>query len=196
MEATLAQLHERPLNIRLKNINYKGFESFSTFLTLPAMKTRLLRNAFVSLSLLCSLFASTLQAKSLDVGDAMPQLSGTDQHEKPLSLTDETKYVLVSYDMGPGKQANSYLDEKGPDFLPSNNAVYVANIHGMPGLIASTFALPKMRKYSHRILVMDEKGLFDEWPQEKGKVAVFTLDAEGKITSVSQWNPKSGDRPF
>lgn len=138
----------------------------------------------------------SLTAAAPKVGDTMPALSGEDQHEQPLSIDSSTRYVLVSYDMGPGKQANAYLDEKGADYLPSNNAVYVANIHGMPSIIANTFALPKMRKYAHRILVMNEDGLFDDWPQEKGKVSVFALDAEGKVTSISQWSPKSGEAPF
>ncbi|MBC2607129.1 hypothetical protein [Pelagicoccus albus] len=141
-------------------------------------------------------FALSLHADPVSVGDTMPKLSGTDQHEKPYAIESGTRYVLASYEMGPGKQANAFLDEKGANFLPENKAVYVANIHGMPGIIANTFALPKMRKYSHRILVMNEDGLFDEWPQEKGKVAVFTLDAEGKITHISQWSPKSGEAPF
>ncbi|MDQ8202247.1 hypothetical protein [Pelagicoccus sp. SDUM812003] len=151
---------------------------------------------------LASLFAIGLNvlslslAEPLSVGSPMPQLQAEDQHEKPYGISQDTRYVLVSFDMGPGKQANKYLDEKGADFLPENDAVYVANIHGMPGLIASTFALPKMRKYAHRILVMDEDGLFDDWPQEKGKVTVFTLDEAGNISSIGYWDPKDDAAPF
>ncbi len=161
-----------------------------------AMTTLLKKSKFAAIGILSAVFAITLQAKQLEVGDAMPKLSGIDQHEKDYAVTGDTRYVLVSFDMGPGKQANAYLDEKGADYLPDNKAVYVANIHGMPSIIANTFALPKMRKYAHRILVMNEDGLFDEWPQEKGSVAVFTLDAEGKISAIKQWSPKSGDAPF
>ncbi len=160
------------------------------------MRTLLSNSKTIAAAFLAAAFALHLHAAPLAIGDSMPQLSGTDQHEKPYAITSDTRYVLVSYDMGPGKQANAYLDKKGADFLPGKKAVYVANIHGMPGIIASTFALPKMRKYAHRILIMDEDGLFDEWPQEKGTVAVFTLDDQGKITAINQWSPKSGDAPF
>lgn len=159
------------------------------------MRTHFYTKTLVS-TFLAAVFAISLHGKPLAVGDQMPQLSGTDQHEKEYAITADTRYVLVSFEMGPGKQANSFLDEKGAEYLPKHKAVYVANIHGMPGIIANTFALPKMRKYAHRILVMNEEGLFDEWPQEKGNVAVFTLDGEGKISAISQWSPKSGEAPF
>lgn len=139
---------------------------------------------------------ASLSAEPIAPGDKLPQLTAVDQHGKPYGVTDETRRVLVSYDMGPGKQANNFLDEKGASYLPENQAVFVANIHGMPGVIANTFALPKMRKYAHRILIIDEAGLFEEWPQEKGKVTVFTLDEEGKVSDISYWSPKSGDAPF
>lgn len=160
------------------------------------MKTLLSKTRLAAVGILAAVFAITLQAKPLAIGDVMPKLSATDQHEKAYEITSDTRYVLVSFDMGPGKQANAYLNEKGADYLPKNKAVYVANIHGMPNIIANTFALPKMRKYAHRILVMNEAGLFDEWPQEKGTVSVFALDADGKITAITQWSPKSEKAPF
>lgn len=160
------------------------------------MRSLIANRRFLAAGLLALVFVFSTHADTLKVGDTIPMLSGEDQHEKPYAIEPGTRYVLASFDMGPGKQANGYLDDKGADFLPENKAVYVANINGMPGIIANTFALPKMRKYSHRILVMNEDGLFDNWPQEKGQVAVFTLDDEGKITAISQWSPKSGEAPF
>ena len=156
------------------------------------MKKRFFAMGLFCVSVALGQFAA---AKPLAVGDAFPKVEAMDQHEKPYAVEAGTAYVLVSYDMGPGKQANGYLEEKGAEFLPNNKAVFIANIHEMPG-VGRFFAIPKMQKYPHRILLADEKGLLDEWPQEKGKVTVFALDAAGVITGISYWSPKDGSAPF
>ena len=157
----------------------------------PSTKTQLGRLALAALFLT----SSSLFAEKLSIGDPMPAISATDQHEKPYAVEPTTERVLVSFEMGTGKQANAYLEKQGPDYLPRHKAVFVANIHGMPG-IGRVFALPKMRKYGHRILLADEEGLLDDIPQEKDKVTVIALDPEGRIASVSFWSPKSGEEPF
>jgi hypothetical protein len=97
--------------------------------------------------------------------------------------------------MSVGKAANRYLAEQGKDFLPSEHAIFVANIYGMPG-IGRFFAMPKMKKYPHRIMLADAEGLLDAFPQEDGKVTVFELGAKGEIKAITFWDPKSGSKPF
>jgi hypothetical protein len=63
----------------------------------------------------------------------------------------------------------------------------MANIHGMPG-IGRMFALPKMKKYTHRIILGDDAALIADFPEQKGKVTVLGL-SNGKVTSVSYWDP-------
>lgn len=133
--------------------------------------------------------------ETLAVGDAFPVIDAQDQHEEPYKVEADTKYVIISFDMTPGKKANAYLEEKGKDYLAENNAVFIANIFGMPG-IGRFFAIPKMQKYPHRILLADEKGLLDDFPMEKGKVTVLTRDAAGKIEAIKFWDPKDGSSPF
>ena len=68
----------------------------------------------------------------------------------------------------------------------------MANIHGMPG-IGRMFAMPKMRKYVHRIILGDDEALIAKFPEQKGKVTVLKIDG-GKISSVRYWKP--GDEPL
>ena len=88
----------------------------------------------------------------LAVGDTVPALTAKDQHDKAFTLGDEAGYLLVAFDMGTGKAANGRLEKKGATWLDEHQAVYVSNIHGMPG-VGRMFALPKMRKYPHRIIL-------------------------------------------
>jgi len=104
-------------------------------------------------------------------------------------------HVAVAFTMGVGKSANKALAEQGADYLPDSDAVFIANIYGMPA-IGRFFAMPKMRKYPHRIMLADAEGLLDDFPQEEDRVTVFDLDASGRILSIRYWDPESGEKPF
>lgn len=135
----------------------------------------------VFLTLPC--FADPYQA-----GQKVEAFSAKDQHEKDFTLDPKgTRFVLVSHDMDTGKAANKVLDGLGATYLPDRKAVFVANIHGMPG-IGRMFALPKMRKYAHRIILGDDAALIARFPQQQAKVTVLKLTG-GKVTSIRYWDP-------
>lgn len=121
-------------------------------------------------------------------GSKVESFSAKDQHEQAFTFKPaETKFLLVSHDMSTGKKANAVLNALGKEFLGSKKAVYVANIHGMPG-IGRMFAMPKMKKYAHRIILGDAAELIAKFPEQKDKVTVLKL-SEGKVVSVSYWPP-------
>ncbi|BET67800.1 hypothetical protein ASA1KI_27180 [Opitutales bacterium ASA1] len=131
----------------------------------------------------------------LGPGDTLPTFAGADQHGKPLSVDDTAAYVLVAFDMSTGKAANRFLADRGADFLPTHQAVFVSDIHGMPG-VGRVFAMPKMRKYPHRILLADADGLLDPLPRTDGMITVFKLKPGRIIESVSFWSPAKDTPPF
>lgn len=123
-------------------------------------------------------------------GQKIDAFSAKDQHEKSFTLDPRgTRFLLVSHDMDTGKAANKVLDAKGAAFLPGKNAVFMANIHGMPG-IGRMFAMPKMRKYAHRIILADDANLIARFPAQQGKVTVLKISG-GKVSSVRYWDPAS-----
>lgn len=149
-----------------------------------------------SIAFLALLATSTFSfCDELKPGDLFPKFEALDQHEKAYPMPENTKHVAVTFSMGSGKKANQFFSEKGSDYLPQNKAIFLSNIHGMPG-IGRMFAIPKMQKYPHRIMLADQEGLLDNFPQEKGKVTVFTLDTDGKIREVKFWDPTVDSAPF
>lgn len=132
---------------------------------------------------------SFLAAETLSSGDPLPELKGKDQHEVAYPIPDSTRYVAVAFTMGVGKDANRYLEKKGASYLPEHQAVFIANIHGMPG-VGRVFALPKMRKYPHRILLADQEGLLDDIPQKDGLVTVLELSPDGRVAEIRFWDPE------
>lgn len=141
-----------------------------------------------------ALIAATLLGTAISfaapytAGQKVDSFQAKDQFEKEYTFkASETRYLLVSHDMETGKKANSVLDALGKDYLPGKKAVYVANIHGMPG-IGRMFAMPKMKKYSHRIILGDDANLIAKFPEEKGKVTVIAI-SDSKVSSIKYWTP-------
>ncbi len=105
------------------------------------------------------------------------------------------RHVAVAFTMGEGKDANGYFSRQEADFLSSRQSIFVANIYGMPA-VGRFFAMPKMKKYPHRIMLADEAGLLDDFPRQDGKVTVFDLDPDGTIEVIRYWDPASNENPF
>ncbi len=151
------------------------------------MKKRLIKiwsaGIFISLFGVCGLLAAPYEK-----GQAVESFKAEDQYGTAFALEpSKTKFVLVSHDMETGKKANAALTALGKEFLPDKKAVYVANIDGMPA-IGRMFAIPKMKKYSHRIILGDDAALIARFPKQAGKVTVLTL-ANGKVQSIAYWTP-------
>ena len=132
-------------------------------------------------------------AEQVGPGDEMPPLAGHDQHGVAFEMSgaaqaEEVKVVLISFDMATAKQANGHLAEQGAGFLDQHGAVYVANVHGMPGM-GKFFALRKMRRYPHRIVLSEQAHALDPFPRSEGSVTVVTLGTDGRIAALHFWNP-------
>lgn len=136
-----------------------------------------------------------IAADLLKPGATVPALEAKDQHEQPFQLGDDAAWLLISFDMGTGKAANRFFEEKGAPFLTERKAVYVANIHGMPG-VGRMFALPKMRKYPHRIILADDEHLLDPFPREEDRVTVIKLGAGRVVQSIVFWDPRKAAAPI
>ena len=147
---------------------------------------RLLRSAFFFLLATAGLLA----ADPYKVGDTLEPFTVKDQHEKEYKFeAGKVTTVIVSFNMSEGKDANTWFAKQGASYLPDRKAVFIANIHGMPG-IGRFFALPKMKKYPHPILLGDSETLLQRYPTAKGKLTVLSLDPAGKITAISHLDPE------
>lgn len=134
---------------------------------------------------------ATAPAETYAEGSKVKTFSAADQHGTSWTFDPaKTRFLLVSFDMETAKKANAALAAKGKDFLPGKQACYVANIHGMPG-VGRMFALPKMRKYPHQIILADAADLLTPFPQQAGKVTVLKLD-RGTVRAIRHWDPADG----
>ena len=125
-------------------------------------------------------------ATPLQVGDAIPPITAKDQHGVNYVFTNGTAYLLIVQDMENAKAANHKLAEQGGGFLEQHGAVYLMDIHTMPG-IARFFALPKMRKYPQRIVLIDAPDALNWVPAKTGYATILKLTSAGHIEKISYW---------
>ena len=85
------------------------------------------------------------------------------------------------------KAANRQLAAQAEGFLNKHNAAFLMDIHTMPA-VARWFAIPKMKKYSHRIVLIDTPTALANFPTRTNRVAVILLNA-GRIQRIAFWDP-------
>ncbi len=131
-------------------------------------------------------------AETYQIGDTFAPFTTKDQHEKDYAFEPGfVRLVVVSFEMSAGKDANAFFAEKGAAFLDEQKAVFIANIYGMPA-IGRFFALPKMKRYPHRILIADAETFLARYPYQPGKLTALRLDASSRITAIEFADPEKG----
>lgn len=138
---------------------------------------------------LSTALGAALAAEKYRVGDTFASFTTKDQHDRSYTFEPGVRLVIVAFEMGAGKAANAFLEKQPAEFLAAQKAIFISNIHGMPG-IGRVFALPKMKKYPHRILLADAADFLVRYPAQEDQLTVLTLDERGTITAIRQVNPK------
>ncbi|QSL94801.1 FAD/FMN-containing dehydrogenase [Ectopseudomonas toyotomiensis] len=126
-----------------------------------------------ALLLLCLLSSAVL---ALEPGERLAPWTLLDQHDVPYTLNDETRILLVARDMDGAKLVNAALEGKPKGYLDERQAVFLADISRMPRIIATLFALPKMRDYNYRILLDRDARIAPRYPAGEGEVLWLQLD--------------------
>lgn len=118
------------------------------------------------------------------VGQALPELGLTDQHERPAPIDAGTRLVLFAPDRESSELAHGVLEATGSETLEQAGVRYVADISAMPGLVTRMFALPKMRDYGYTMLLGRETADTAMLPRRDGELTLIELEA-GSVTDLS-----------
>ncbi len=136
--------------------------------------------------LLIVAFSACIFANSFDVNDKINNFSLPDQFDKMHTVNSEIKTIIVSFEKDTGKEVSDFLASKEPDFLEKNQAVFIADISEMPSFVTKLFALPKMRDYKHKILLIynENDGRF---VHQEEKSTLYKLES-GVVKSISYFS--------
>jgi hypothetical protein len=113
----------------------------------------------------------------------LPNLTLTDQHDQPQIVGAETRYLLFTADKDASNLVDVVLDGQTAATLATAGIRYVADISGMPGMVTTLFALPKLRKRPYPILLGRTPDDTQALPREPGKVTVIVSDG-GTVTAL------------
>lgn len=130
-----------------------------------------------ALLLLCLLSTTVL---ALEPGERLAPWTLLDQHDAPYTLNDETRILLVARDMDGARLVDAALEGKPKGYLEQRQAVFLADISRMPGVVATLFALPKMRDYSYRIILDRDARIAPRYPAGEGDVLWLQLE-DGRL---------------
>ena len=126
-----------------------------------------------TLLLLCLLSSVAL---AMEPGERLAPWTLLDQFDAPYTLNDETHILLVARDMDGAKLVNAALEGQPKGYLEQRQAVFLADISRMPSVIATLFALPKMRDYNYRILLDRNARITPRYPVGEGEVLWLQLE--------------------
>ena len=126
-----------------------------------------------ALALSVMLMTNAAFAQPYAVGDAIEAFTLEDQHGESRAVDASVKVILFSRNMEGGDVLKQGLADVEPDYLNGKQAVYVADISRMPGLIATMFAIPAMRNRPYSMLL-----------DRDGKTTARLPDAEGQATLI------------
>ncbi|MPY25497.1 hypothetical protein FM037_25480 [Shewanella psychropiezotolerans] len=126
---------------------------------------------------ICTLFAGFAQASFYAEGELISSFQLQDQFENEVVVSSGTEVLLFSRNMKGGdiiKEALELLkdgNEQGQDHL-----VYVADISGMPSLIARFVAIPQMKDLPFSMGLDRDGDVTKMLPGEKDKATLIRLD--------------------
>jgi hypothetical protein len=118
------------------------------------------------------------------VGQSVSSLELEDQHGNHTTLTAMPKTLIMAYEKGTGATVNEYLNAQDKEYLNKYNAVFIADISQMPGLVTKLFALPKMRKYIHTVLLIQDEHQGLQFPSKEEKITVLKFQ-DNVLTQVT-----------
>lgn len=146
------------------------------------MKT--LESTLATFILLTMLVISNIAHAELQVGQAFPVTSLTDQFDEKHTVTNSQKLVIMSFEREVSEQVSTFLSQQPSAFLATKHCLYISDISAMPSLIAKLFALPKMRDYNHKIMLNKADDFPRKYNAKLGKLTVYQLN-QGIITAIT-----------
>ena len=124
----------------------------------------------LSLLLITSLFSSEIKEGSKFKLFVLP-----DQFGVYHTVDRHIKTIIISSQKDTGKDVNNFLASKSPKYLIQNDAVFIANISKMPSIITNMIAMPRLKKYKHNILLINDEE-DNRFSHEEDKITIYKLE--------------------
>lgn len=116
-----------------------------------------------------------LFAESLKEGSVIQAPAIKDQFEKTMSITPQTKQIIIAYTKSQGDVMKAFF-EANPNYLSEKSALYLMDATAVPSLVMSMFMMPKFKKYPYAIGLLENEKDVAYFPKKEDRLTVITLD--------------------
>lgn len=116
-----------------------------------------------------------LFANAFKVGDNLSSFSCDNQFEKKMSVSPNTKKMIVAFSKEKGEAIKQFLD-KNPDYLKTQNAIYIADVSSAPAFVTSMFMLPKFQSYAFEMGVIKDETQALQFPRKDDMISIISLE--------------------
>jgi len=132
-------------------------------------------------------------AEPLAVGDRLEPFAIEDQHGNEHVVDARVRALLFARDMKGGGVVKQALADSGAALLAEADAVYVANVSGMPAVIRRMFALPSLRRRGYPVLLDSEGQITKNLPGVEDRATLIQL-RELTVVDVTQFESSEAVR--
>ena len=139
--------------------------------------------------LVLAMLTTALFSNSFNLNSNIGSFELADQFEKTHTVDANVKTIIFSAEKATSAGLNEFLSAKEKGFLEKNNAVFIADISGMPSIISYLFALPKMKKYNYNVLLIENED-DTRFSKKEEKLTVYKLE-NGVVTNVQYVDTKN-----
>ncbi len=123
---------------------------------------------------------------AITVGKTLQNITLKDQFDKPVSLSKDTKKIVFVFKKASGHTARGLLDSKPDDYLLNKHVAFIADISGMPSIIASMFAIPDFQKHKYPVMLIKNEDIAEKFKNEKYEDYITIIDLNNfKITDIT-----------
>ena len=113
----------------------------------------------------------------------LPALSLKDQHDKPVAIPADTRWLLFSTEKPVSDMVASVLSTEPAGAMARMHLVYVVDLSAMPGMVKRMFALPKLRKLPFAVGLVQKPEITAHLPRKPGEVTLITLE-QGRVQAI------------
>jgi hypothetical protein len=131
--------------------------------------------------------AVSATAAPLAAGLPLPTMSLNDQHDKPVAVSEATRWMVFTAEKPVSDMVNAVLASEPAGAVDRLRLVYVADISGMPAVVTRLFALPKLRELPFPIALVREPAQVNQVadiPRTAGSATVLRVEG-GRVTQVA-----------
>jgi hypothetical protein len=120
----------------------------------------------------------------IEVNSTLAPFTLNDQFGEETAVEKMPKILICSFGKESGKLISDYFNAQDANYLENHDIKLFADVAGIPSLLRKTIILPKMKKYSFKILLSDNADFSKQFPKEEESLTVLKIE-NNSVNTIS-----------